>query len=409
MKVYKFGGASVKDANGVRNLKEIVAQSSDDLMVVISAMGKTTNALERVVAALSKDDEQTAEQEWLNVLDQHVYIMQDLGLQPNVDVRLPLMPEYNKEWSYDQNYDQIVSLGEIMSTQIVAVFLLKSGIPTEWWNMSKLLRTDSTYREAVVDFHASAQIIRAGWDRSARPNVVVAQGFIGGTSDGLHTTLGREGSDYTAALMGNFLDAESVTIWKDVPGILNADPRLIANTVKIDQLTYHDAVELAYSGAQVIHPKTIRPLENKKIPLYVKPFGDPTAAGSVITEHAAPINVPVYIWRTNQVLITLRAKDFAFVLEESLSHIFQIIHANRLRVSLIQSSAVTISVCVDNSRFVTKAIEQLQDAYRVTWNENLSLLTIRGTNPDILKQEQQGRDILLSQLTRRTAKLVIKD
>lgn len=409
MKVYKFGGASVKDANGVRNLKEIVAQSSDDLMVVISAMGKTTNALERVVAALSKDDEQTAEQEWLNVLDQHVYIMQDLGLQPNLDVRLPLMPEYNKEWSYDQNYDQIVSLGEIMSTQIVAVFLLKSGIPTEWWNMPKLLRTDSTYREAIVDFQVSAQIIRAGWDRSARPHVVVAQGFIGGTSDGLHTTLGREGSDYTAALMGNFLDAESVTIWKDVPGILNADPRLIANTVKIDQLTYHDAVELAYSGAQVIHPKTIRPLENKKIPLYVKPFGDPTAAGSVITEKAEPIHVPVYIWRMNQVLITLRAKDFAFVLEESLSHIFQIIHANRLRVSLIQSSAVTISVCVDNNRFVAQAIKQLQEAYRVTWNENVSLLTIRGTTPEILKREQEGRDILLSQLTRRTAKLVIKD
>ena len=409
MKVYKFGGASVKDANGVRNLKEIVAQSSDDLMVVISAMGKTTNALERVVAALSKDDEQTAEQEWLNVLDQHVYIMQDLGLQPNVDVRLPMMPEYNKEWSYDQNYDQIVSLGEIMSTQIVAVFLLKSGIPTEWWNMPKLLRTDSTYREAVVDFQVSAQIIRAGWDRSARPHVVVAQGFIGGTSEGLHTTLGREGSDYTAALMGNFLDAESVTIWKDVPGILNADPRLIANTMKIDQLTYHDAVELAYSGAQVIHPKTIRPLENKKIPLYVKPFGAPTSAGSVITEKAEPINVPVYIWRMNQVLITLRAKDFAFVLEESLSHIFQIIHANRLRVSLIQSSAVTISVCVDNNRFVAQAIKQLQEAYRVTWNENLSLLTIRGTTPEILKREQEGRDILLSQLTRRTAKLVIKD
>ena len=409
MKVYKFGGASVKDANGVRNLKEIVAQSSDDLMVVISAMGKTTNALERVVAALSKDDEQTAEQEWLNVLDQHVYIMQDLGLQPNVDVRLPLMLEYNKEWSYDQNYDQIVSLGEIMSTQIVAVFLLKSGIPTEWWNMPKLLLTDNTWREAQVDLQKSAQVIRAGWNRAQRPHVVVAQGFIGGTADGMRTTLGREGSDYTAALLGNFLDAESVTIWKDVPGILNADPRLVVNTIKIDQLTYHDAVELAYSGAQVIHPKTIRPLENKKIPLYVKPFGNPTAEGSVITEHAAPINVPVYIWRTNQVLITLRAKDFAFVLEESLSHIFQIIHANRLRVSLIQSSAVTISVCVDNSRFVMPAIEQLQEAYRVTWNENLSLLTIRGTTPDILKQEQQGRDILLSQLTRRTAKLIIKD
>ena len=409
MKVYKFGGASVKDANGVRNLKEIVAHAGDDLMVVISAMGKTTNALERVVAALSKGDELTAEQEWLNVLDQHVYTMQDLGLQPNVDVRLPMMPEYNKDWSYDQNYDQIVSLGEIMSTQIVAVFLLKSGIPTEWWNMPKLLRTDATWREAQVDLQTSAQVISAGWNRAARPHVVVTQGFIGGTQDGLRSTLGREGSDYTAALLGNFLDADSVTIWKDVPGILNADPRLVADTIKIDQLSYHDAVELAYSGAQVIHPKTIRPLENKKIPLYVKPFGDYTAEGSVIAEKADPISVPVYIWRTNQVLITLRAKDFAFVLEESLSHIFQIINANRLRVSLIQSSAVTISVCVDNTRFVAQAIEQLQDAYRVTWNENLSLLTIRGTTPDILKREQEGRDILLSQLTRRTAKLVIKD
>ena len=409
MRVYKFGGASVKDAKGVRNLREIVALASDDLMVVVSAMGKTTNALERVVAALAKGDEQTAETEWLSVLDQHVYTMQELGLQPNVDVRLPMMPEYNKDWSYDQNYDQIVSLGEIMSTQIVAVFLLKSGIPTEWWNMPKLLMTDNTWREAQVDLQKSAKVIRAGWERAQRPHVVVAQGFIGGTADGMRTTLGREGSDYTAALLGNFLDAESVTIWKDVPGILNADPRLVANTTKIDQLSYFDAVELAYSGAQVIHPKTIRPLENKKISLYVKPFGEPTAEGSIITEHAAPINVPVYIWRTNQVLITLRAKDFAFVLEESLSHIFQIIHANRLRVSLIQSSAVTISVCVDNTRFVAQAIEQLQDAYRVTWNENLSLLTIRGTTPDILRREQQGRDILLSQLTRRTAKLVIKD
>lgn len=409
MIVYKFGGASVKDAIGVRNLKEIVAQASDDLMVVISAMGKTTNALERVVAALAKGDEQTAETEWLGVLDQHVYIMQDLGLQPNVDVRLPLMPEYNKDWSYDQNYDQIVSLGEIMSTQIVAVFLLKSGIPTEWWNMPKLLRTDDTWREAQVDMQVSAEVIRAGWSRSQRSHVVVTQGFIGGAPDGNRTTLGREGSDYTAALMANFLDADSVTIWKDVPGILNADPRLVANTIKIDQLSYHDAVELAYSGAQVIHPKTIRPLENKKIPLYVKPFGDYTAEGSVIAECAQPIQVPVYIWRTNQILITLRAKDFAFVLEESLSNIFQIIHANRLRVSLIQSSAVTISVCVDNTRFVAQAINQLQEAYAVTWNDNLSLLTIRGTTPEILKREQEGRDILLSQLTRRTAKLVIKD
>ena len=409
MKVYKFGGASVKDASGVRNLKDIVACAGDDLMVVISAMGKTTNALERVVAALAQKDEATADNEWLAVLDYHVHLAMELGLKPNEDIRFPMMPEYDHTCSYDQNYDQIVSQGEILSTQIVAVYLLKSGIRTEWWNMPKLLRTDNTFREAQVDMQTSAQVIRAGWDRPNRPSVVVTQGFIGGTADGLRTTLGREGSDYTAALMGNFLDAESVTIWKDVPGILNADPRLVANTVKIDRLTYYDAVELAYSGAQVIHPKTIRPLENKKIPLYVKPFGDHTAPGSVIAAEAEPINVPVYIWRANQVLITLRAKDFSFVLEESLSHIFDIIHRNRLKVSLIQSSAVTISVCVDNTRFVKPAIEQLQEAYRVVWNEGLSLLTIRGTTPEILKHEQDGRDILLSQLTRRTAKLVIKD
>ena len=409
MKVYKFGGASVKDASGVRNLKEIVAHAGDDLMVVVSAMGKTTNALERLVAALSEKNEEVADNEWLSILDMHVHLAMELGLKPNEDIRFPMMPEYDHTCSYDQNYDQIVSLGEIMSTQIVAVFLLKSGIPTEWWNMPKLLRTDNTYREAVVDMQTSAQVIAAGWNRPSRPQVVVAQGFIGGTADGQRTTLGREGSDYTAALLGNFIGAESVTIWKDVPGILNADPRLVPNTVKIDRLTYYDAVELAYSGAQVIHPKTIRPLENKNIPLYVKPFGDYTAAGSVITSQADPIQVPVYIWRTNQVLITLRAKDFSFVLEESLTHIFDIIHKNRLKVSLIQSSAVTISVCVDNNRFVKQAIEQLQQAYRVVWNEGLSLLTIRGTTPEILRKEQEGRDILLNQLTRRTAKLVIKD
>jgi aspartate kinase len=409
MKVYKFGGASVKDAAGVRNLQKIVALTGGDLMVVVSAMGKTTNALERVVEALSKNDESTAENEWLMILDYHVHLAMELGLKPNEDIRFPMMPEFDHTCSYDQNYDQIVSQGEILSTQIVAVYLLKSGIRTEWWNMPKLLRTDNVFREAQVDMQTSAQVIRAGWERPNRSSVVVTQGFIGGTVDGLRTTLGREGSDYTAALMGNFLDAESVTIWKDVPGILNADPRLVTDTVKIDRLTYYDAVELAYSGAQVIHPKTIRPLENKKIPLYVKPFGDYTAPGSVIAAQADPINVPVYIWRANQVLITLRAKDFSFVLEESLTHIFDIIHKNRLKVSLIQSSAVTISVCVDNSRFVQRAIEQLMEAYRVVWNDGLSLLTIRGTTPDILKREQEGREILLSQLTRRTAKLVIKD
>ena len=406
--VYKFGGASVKNAEGVRNVEKIVRMAEDDLMVVVSAMGKTTNALERVVEALAAGQEEKGLQQWVDIIDFHVAIMKELGLQPGVDIRLQGEIPYDPAKSFDENYDQIVSLGEIMSTQIVAVYLLKQGLPVEWWNMPKLLRTDETWREARVDNETSASIIRSGWNRRQRPRVVVTQGFIGGTADGRRTTLGREGSDYTAALLGNYLDAESVTIWKDVPGILNADPRIEPNTVLIPSLRYQDAVELSYSGAQVIHPKTIRPLENKQIPLFVKPFGDPTAEGSRIAEDGVgPIDVPVYIWRKNQILITMRAKDFAFALEESLSDIFDIINRHRLKVSLIQSSAVTISVCVDNTRFVPEAIAELQKHFNVTYNENLSLLTIRGTTPEILEKAKDGKTIMLSQTTRRTARLVV--
>ena len=408
-KVYKFGGASVRDAEGVRNVAQIVQEESD-LMVVISAMGKTTNALERVLDALAAGQEEKALAQWVDIIDYHVAIMKQLGLQPGVDVRLQGEIPYNPTLPYDENYDQIVSLGEIMSTQIIAVYLLKQGLSVEWWNMPKLLRTDDTWREARVDDETSRSVIRAGWERPNRPKIVIAQGFIGGTASGQRTTLGREGSDYTAALLGNYLDAESVTIWKDVPGILNADPRLEPNTILIPALRYSDAVELSYSGAQIIHPKTIRPLENKQIPLYVKPFGDPKASGSCISaETTKPIEVPVYIWRKNQILITMRAKDFAFVLEESLSEIFDIIHSHRLKVSLIQSSAVTISVCVDNTRFVPEAIKALQQHFNVNYNENLSLLTIRGTTPEILERAKAGREIMLSQTTRRTARLVVKD
>ena len=412
MKVFKFGGASVKDASGVRNLERIVRMNStsDGLMVVVSAMGKTTNALERVVDYLEAGKEEMALTQWVDIIDHHVAIMKELGLQPGSDIRLQGEIPFDPALPYDQNYDQIVSLGEIMSTQIIAVYLLKQGLSVEWWNMPKLLRTDTTWREAVVDDAVSSAAIRAGWERTNRPQVVVTQGFIGGTADGYRTTLGREGSDYTAALLGNYLNAESVTIWKDVPGILNADPRIEPNTILIPSLRYQDAVELSYSGAQIIHPKTIRPLENKRIPLLVKPFGDPTAEGSRIAEDGVgPINVPVYIWRKNQILITMRAKDFAFALESSLSEIFEIIHQHRLKVSLIQSSAVTISVCVDNTRFVPAAIEALQTHFNVSYNDHLSLLTIRGTTPEILEQAKAGRTIMLSQTTRRTARLVVKE
>ena len=411
MKVFKFGGASVKDAAGVRNVEHIVRlEGANDLMVVVSAMGKTTNALERVVEFCDAGKEEAALNQWVDIIDFHVAIMKELGLQPGTDIRLIGEIPYDPSLPYDENYDQIVSLGEIMSTQIVAVYLLKQGLSVEWWNMPKLLRTDATWREAVVNDAVSRETIRAGWERQNRPSMVVTQGFIGGTADGKRTTLGREGSDYSAALLGNYLDAESVTIWKDVPGILNADPRIEPNTILIPSLRYMDAVELANSGAQVMHPKSIRPLENKHIPLYVRPFGDPETPGSVISDDGVgPIGVPVYIWRKNQILITMRAKDFAFVLEESLSEIFDIIHTHRLKVSLIQSSAVTISVCVDNTRFVPEAIEALQVHFNVTYNDHLSLLTIRGTTPELLEQAKQGRTIMLSQTTRRTARLVVKD
>ena len=421
-RVYKFGGASVKDAAGVRNLERIVrlalndrlfkeqSQMPNGLMVVVSAMGKTTNALERVVEFLSVNKEEQALAQWVDIIDHHVAIMKELGLQPGVDIRLQGEIPYDPTKSFDENYDQVVSMGEILSTQIIAVYLLKQGLSVEWWNMPKLLRTDDTWREAKVDDEASRAIIRSGWNRAQRPDIVIAQGFIGGTVDGRRTTLGREGSDYTAALLGNYLDADSVTIWKDVPGILNADPRIEPNTVLIPSLRYRDAVELSYSGAQVIHPKTIKPLENKRIPLFVKPFGDPESAGSCISEDGVgPIDIPVYIWRKNQILITMRAKDFGFVLEESLSEIFDIINRHRLKVSLIQSSAVTISVSVDNTRFVPAAIEELQKHFTVSYNDNLSLLTIRGTTPEILEQAKTGRTIMLSQTTRRTARLVVAE
>ena len=414
MKVYKFGGASVKDANGVRNLQQIVAQESGDLVIVVSAMGKTTNALEAVLADQLAGNDDGAKKKWDDIYAYHFGIIRGLGLGEECCEGLRrLVEELERNsvrgGSYEQSYDSVVSIGERMSTMIVAAYLRQCGMDAVLWDMTQLLRTDETFREAVVDMDASEKLICKAWDKIDGRKIVVAQGFIGGTEKGEPTTLGREGSDYSAAIIGNILGAESVTIWKDVPGILNADPRLVSETTKIDELSYNDAVELAYSGAQVIHPKTIRPLENKHIPLYVKPFGNAKAAGSIIKDEAKAISVPVYIWRKNQVLITMRAKDFSFVLEESLSHIFAIIHRYRLRVSLIQSSAVTISVCVDNTRYVQAAIEALQDGYKVSWNEGLSLLTIRGTTPEILRRAQDGRTILLSQTTRRTARFVIKE
>lgn len=411
MLIYKFGGASVKDAQGVRNVCQIVSGVADKLVIVVSAMGKTTNAFERVVNAQWEGRIEDAIAESDNIRRFHQQIATELGLSDLFDsgvtsrdiIEGAIVPP-----DYDEFYDLVVCMGELVSSRLLSAYLTHCGIENEWLNMPQLLITDNTFREAKVDYDESCWRIRERILNSPS-RIFVVQGFIGGTIEGYHTTLGREGSDYTAALMANFLDADSVTIWKDVPGILNADPRLVNDTVLIPELSYREAVELAYSGAQVIHPKSIRPVENKKIPLYVRPFNAPEQTGTVICETDKKVDVPVYIWRKNQLLITMRAKDFSFILEESLSHIFDIIKRHRLKVSLIQSSAVTISVCVDNSRYVHDAIDELSEAYAVTYNENLSLLTIRGTTPEILHREQEGRAIMLTQTTRRTARFVIKE
>ncbi len=437
MLIYKFGGASVRNADGIRNLMNIVQHESDSLIVVVSAMGKTTNALENVVNAAFAGDKQASLQALDVVRQYHYELLKDLYpkgyvfQQAKVELYLEQITEilhafWNRQhcyestehqlsMNYDAFYDSIVSFGELISTHLIFLAFVKSGIACELMHMPSLLRTDNTFREAKVDMEESKKLLcsflKSPVSSVQHPkSIYIAQGFIGGTAAGERTTLGREGSDYTAAVLANLVDAESVTIWKDVPGILNADPRLFEHTTLIPELTYYDAVELAYSGAQIIHPKTIRPLENKSIPLYVKPFADYTQAGSVIKAHTKKtIDVPIYIWRKNQILITVKPKDFGFVLEESLHDLFETIQEHRLKVSLIQSSAVTISVCVDNSRYLYPAMDLLKEHYDVLFNDNLSLLTIRGTTPEIIEEATANKTILLTQTTRRTARFVIKE
>jgi len=417
MKVYKFGGASVRSVEGVKNIAQIVSTVNDDLFIVISAMGKTTNALEIVLEHFMKANQLDSLKKLTEIEIYHTQIIEDLFTNPEYAQSLinPLFDELKNLINigvgddYDRWYDRFVSYGEVISTTIISAYLMECGIQNQWLDMRKLLVTDSNFREANVKMNESKLRLHEATDFKLN-NIFIGQGFIGANVKGDPTTLGREGSDYTAAIVANLLDAESVIIWKDVPGILNADPRIFENTVHIPELTYLDAVELAYSGAQIIHPKTIKPLENKNIALYVRPFGNPTEAGSVIKSTIdKPIDVPILIHRKNQVLITIRPRDFSFVLEESLSKAFVIMNKHRLKISLIQSSAISISVCVDNNRYLPGAIDELGNEFRVNYNENLELLTIRGINDEIVKQTTNDRVILLTQRTRRSGRFLMKE
>ena len=417
MQVYKFGGASVRSAEGIRNIFRIVSGVKDDLFIVVSAMGKTTNAMEVVLDHFMKADHDASLAKLTEVEAYHNEIIEELFSTPETGKTAiePFFAELKGIIAqgigddYDRWYDRLVSYGEIISTKIVSAYLSESGIENAWLDLRGLIVTDSNYREANVRMEESRIRLQHAADFS-KNRIYIGQGFIGANIKGDPTTLGREGSDYSAAVVGNLLNAESVTIWKDVPGILNADPRLFENTVHIPELTYLDAVELAYSGAQIIHPKTIKPLENKQIPLYVRPFGTPDLPGTVIKATTdKPIDVPVLIVRKNQVLITVRPRDFSFVLEESLSKAFAVMNKNRLKVAMIQSSAISISVCVDNSRYLAAALDELGNDFKVTYNDGLELLTIRGITDEIVQTTTKDRTILLTQRTRRSGRFLMKE
>jgi aspartate kinase len=417
MKIYKFGGASVRSKEGIQNIAQIVSGVKDDLFIVVSAMGKTTNAMEVILEHFMKAERKEALLKLQEVETYHMDIISQLFTNPqkgfaSVEPIFDELKTFITEGvgdEYDRWYDRLVSFGEIISTRIVSEFLQETGIDNQWLDLRKLLVTDSNFREANVRMEESQVRFQQAADFT-KNRIYIGQGFIGANVKGDTTTLGREGSDYSAAVVGNLLNAESVTIWKDVPGILNADPRLFENTVLIPEMTYLDAVELAYSGAQIMHPKTIKPLQNKGIPLYVSPFGNPTEKGSVIkasVENA--IDVPILILRKNQVLITIRPRDFSFVLEESLSKAFLVMTKHRLKISLIQSSAISISVCVDNTRYLAGALDELGNDFTVNYNDGLELLTIRGITDEIVQKYTDGRIKMVSQRTRRSGRFLMKE
>lgn len=407
----------MKDANGVKNVCNIIGSTDGNLVVVVSAMGKTTNALERVLNAYLDNNSDLLKQELDELKEYHASIIRNAFERPEQPLfemeatieGLTYFLAVNNKRDYDFCYDQIVSVGELISTKIVANYLQSQNIDAEWIDVRTILRTDSTYRDANVDFDKSAELFQNTVDFNNN-RICLTQGFIGANYKGYSTTLGREGSDYTAAIIANLLDAESVTIWKDVPGVLNADPRIFNDTVHLPSVSYKQAIELAFFGAQIIHPKTIKPLQNKSIPLYVKSFVDPSAAGTEVAAYISKIDaVPVYILKKHQVLISVEPKDYSFALEDAWIKVFTILQKHRLKANMVQNSAISISFSVDgNNHYFDEAIEELMSSFKVRYNENLNLLTIQNYNDYILESYTADVEVLLMQKSRRTARILYK-
>ncbi len=417
MLVFKFGGASVKDAEGIANLAKVVKlYAGQQLLIVVSAMGKTTNALEKLARAYADQTDEI--HDLYDVIKQYHFGIIDELFEPshtihdevaNTFVEIDWMLEDDPQDEFDFIYDQLVSVGELVSTRIVAAYLNKEGLKAKWVDVRGYIHTDNTYREGVVQWDKTTQSIQQDIPPILQNDIVVTQGFLGGTSENFTTTLGREGSDYTASIFAACLGAESVTIWKDVPGVLNADPKHFTDTVKFNELTYTEAIEMTYYGATVIHPKTIKPLQNTHIPLLVKPFTDPQASGTIIKENAAmSFAKPIIIIKQNQVLLSLSAKDYSFISEDHLSDIFSCFAKNHIKINVMQTSALSFTVCfdLDEQRF-DKLLLDITD-YNIKYNNGLTLITTRHYKEETLKELTLNKTILLEQLSRNTAQFVVK-
>jgi len=420
IQVFKFGGASVKDAASVKNVCKIIEHfKNENLWIVISAMGKTTNKLEAIIEAFYKKENELCEQLISQLKNEHINIVNELEIDKNdaifndIDKTFDLLKthliKYEKS-TYNFIYDQIICTGEIISTKIVSAYLNHQNINANWVDIRHLIKTDNQYREANIQWEKTAKNIQQfNEDKIAQINV--AQGFIGADQNNFTTTLGREGSDFTAAIIAYCSQANSVNIWKDVDGILSGDPKAFEEVELLENISYYDAIEMTYYGAKVIHPKTIKPLQNKGIPLYVRPFGDLTKSGTKISnqEGSQKAQPPVVVLKENQLLISIKSPDFSFIAEQNLSKILEQFAKYNLKINLLQTAAISVDFCVNNNTQKTepliKALQALN--YKITYNENLELLTIRNYNDKAIKKYLGDKKVLLTQKSRRTVQYVI--
>jgi aspartate kinase len=416
MKIFKFGGASIKDALGVKNVANILQQEgASNCLLVISAMGKMTNAFENIVNSYVNNDQEKLTESIDFTINYHTKIINDLfqdehEIHQNITILFGEMIHFlakNIAKEYDYLYDQIVCYGELLSTTIVSEYLTDIGVTNTWKDVRKLVITDAVYRDATLNWLETEQLIKTQIDSS---KLTIVQGFIGGNSNGNTTTLGREGSDYTAAIFAYCLDAKNVTIWKDVLGVLNADPREFKETQLLNQISYEETIEMAFYGASVIHPKTIKPIQNKQIPLYVRSFNDLNSSGTKVSSGITiePI-VPCFIVKKNQVLVSISTRDFSFMVEDNISDIFKLLHTYQLRVNLIQNSAISFSVCVDNSfNHFDQFYDEIKLVFKTSFIKGVDLYTVRHfTNNSLNKIHNLGRSIL-SQINKNTAQIIIQ-